>query len=130
MRGESGLESSFDLGAVGSGILWGLMLMLVGSLVQGVYDYGSPLSPAAGSSWTYAVQGLGGLLAGFRAGRRARGAGLLHGGIAGAGLALIAALMMGVLTELPAMGALFKSMGLGLGLGAVAGITAVNLTGR
>lgn len=130
MKEESGGGPSLDLSAVGSGVLWGLILMLTGALIQGVMAYRSPLAPGAETFWTYGWQGMGSLLAGFMAGRRAGGSGWMHGGLAGAGLALSIALVMGVLTDLPAMGALLKGLGGAAGLGSVAGIGGVNFGSR
>ncbi|MFZ5816656.1 MAG: TIGR04086 family membrane protein [Bacillota bacterium] len=110
MNSERETGSSFDLSAVGSGILCGLILMLAGALFQGIYAYRSPLSPGAEAVWTYLWQGLGALMAGFQSGRRAAGAGWLHGSMAGAGLALTMALVMGVLTDLPTWAALLKGL--------------------
>ncbi|MFZ5824437.1 MAG: TIGR04086 family membrane protein [Bacillota bacterium] len=130
MNSETGSGGSFDLSAVGAGVLWGLMLMLLGALVQGVMAYRAPLSPSAELGWTYAWQGMGALLAGFLSGRRALGSGWLHGAAAGMGLALAAAGVMGVLTALPGLLAMLKALGLGAGLGALAGIVGVNFGSR
>lgn len=130
MHGEDDAGSGFDLSAVGSGVLWGMMLMLVGALLQGIMAYRSPLSPGAEAFWNYGWQGMGALLSGFMAGRRAGGSGWLHGSIAGAGMALAVAGVMGVLTDLPAMAGLLKGLGGGAGLGALAGIAGVNFGNR
>jgi putative membrane protein (TIGR04086 family) len=127
MNGERNAGPSFDLSAVGAGVLWGLMMMLTGSMLQGVLAYRSPLSPGAETVWTYIWQGLGALLAGYMAGRKAGGSGWLHGGMAGAGLAIVAAVVMGVLTAMPGMAGLMKALGGGAALGALAGILGVNL---
>lgn len=126
MKSGDGGGASFDFSAVGSGVLWGLILILVGGLVQGVTSYRTPLSPGVEAVWALGWQAMGGILAGFLAGRRARGGGWLHGGLAGMGTALAVAGIMGVLTELPAMAALLKGLGGGAGLGALAGIAGVN----
>lgn len=130
MNGETGTGSSFDLSAVGSGVLRGLILMLAGAMVQGILSYRAALSPGAEQMWVYTWQGLGCLLAGFLAGRRAGGAGWLHGSMSGIGLALAAAGVMGVLTALPGMAALMKGMVAGGGLGVLGGIVGVNFSRR
>lgn len=127
---REGEGPSLDLSAVGSGVLWGLILMLLGAVIQGIMAYRSPLSSGAELFWTIGWQALGGLCAGFMAGRRAGGAGWLHGGLAGVGMALAVAGVMGVLTELPSMGALLRGLGAGISLGAFAGIIGVNFGGR
>lgn len=129
MNSETG-SGGFDLSAVGSGVLWGLLLMLLGALVQGIMAYRAPLSPGAEMAWNYSWQGVGALVAGFQSGRRASGSGWLHGSAAGVGLALAAAGVMGVLTSLPALAGMLKALGAGAGLGAVAGIAGVNFGSR
>lgn len=130
MNSETGSGGSFDLSAVGSGVLRGLLLMLVGALVQAVIAYRAPLSPGAEMAWNYSWQGLGALVAGFLSGRRASGSGWLHGSAAGMGLALVAAGVMGVLTSLPGLMTMLKALGVGAGLGAVGGIAGVNFGSR
>lgn len=130
MNAKTDTGPSFQLSAVASGVLWGLILMLAGALLQGIIAYRSPLSPGAEMAGTYTWQALGALVAGFMSGRRAAGSGWLHGSTAGIGLALAAAGVMGVLTSLPTMAAMLKGLGAGAGLGAVAGITGVNFSDR
>lgn len=127
MRGERGAGLSLELSAVGSAILRGLVLMLVGALILGGYDYMAPLTPAAQAGATWFVQALAVVATGFCSGRRAQGAGWLHGALAGMGLALAAATVTGVLTEFPSLVVLAKGMGLGGLLGALAGMVSVNL---
>lgn len=127
MRGSAGTEATLDLSAVGSGVLWGLILLLVGALALGVYDYRLPPSPDSEAMRSLLMQGISAAVAGFYAGRRARRGGVLNGALAGLGLVLSAAMVMGVLTELPGMVGLSKALAVGLPSGAIFGIAAVNL---
>ncbi len=126
MNGDSGASPAFDLRAVGSGALWGIIAMLIASILQGLLGFRTPL--AAGTEEILALiwQAIGALLAGFLAARRAPGAGWLHGGAAGLSLVLALAAVNGVATALPGLGALAKAGGIATGAGALGGIAGVN----
>jgi|GEM_PF-3343553 len=130
MNDEGGASGSGTMAAIGSGVLWGLLIMLTGAVIQGVWAYKSPLPPGAEETAMLIWQGLGAVVAGFFAARRAAGAGWLHGGLAGCALAMAATAIMGVLTDLPEMLAFARAVGSGAGLGALAGIAGINLGGR
>ncbi len=131
MNGEpNATASGIDLGAIGSGVLWGLGILILGAITQAVMGMSTPLSPAMESVMPQIWQGVGALLGGYLAGRRAAGNGLLHGAVSGIALILSVAAIMGVHTALPALAAVLKMAGIGAGAGALGGIFGVNLNGR
>lgn len=121
------MRPSLDLSAVVGGVSWALVLLLVGAMAQGVYDYVSALPVAARETGAIVWQALSAALAGFLSGRRASAAGWLHGGLAGVGLAVAGALVVGVLTAFPEPLAFGKAVAVGGALGAAAGAVGVNL---
>jgi len=116
----------FDLRAVGAGVLWGLVIMLVGALMQGLAGYASPLTGRTEDVLTLVWQALGPLVGGFVAARRAAGSGWLHGAVAGLALVLSVASVMGVASALPTLAVLLKMAGIGIGVGALGGVAGVN----
>lgn len=129
MNGDSGASLAFDMRAVGSGALWGVVAMLLGSVLQGVLGFRSPLTPGTEAIMSLVWQALGALLGGFLAARRAPGSGWLHGAAAGLTLVLALTAVNGVATALPPLGALAKAGGLSMGVGALGGVAGVNLKG-
>lgn len=127
MNGEAAGGASLNVRAVGAGALWGLALMLMGAIAQGLFAHGTPLSGTLEVVLPMAWRVLGAALAGFLAARRAEGAGWLHGLLAGMLLALALGVVTGVIMELPAIAVLAKWAGLGAGAGLVGGVAGVNL---
>ncbi|HEY3368483.1 MAG TPA: TIGR04086 family membrane protein [Symbiobacteriaceae bacterium] len=130
MNGESGAAPAFDLKAVGMGIIWGLVVLIVGSVVQGVVGFSTPLSPQAVQTLGLAWQAAAGLLGGFGAARRASGSGWLHGAVAGMALVLAVAAVMGVSSALPTLAVVLKMAGIGTAAGMMGGIAGVNVGRR
>lgn len=127
MRGEEGTGPAVDLSAIGSGVLWGLLLMLVSAVLLGIWDFRTAPSPETEAGRTLILQVVAAALSGFRAARQAGRAGVLHGLLAGLGLIAAAVVVVGVLTDLPTLVSLLKGLAAGGGAGALAGIAAVNL---
>lgn len=130
MHDDSSGGSAIDLRAVGAGVLWGLVLMVVGAIAQLFMGMNSPLSPEMTEWLALLWQVAGGLLGGFLAARRAASSGWLHGAMAGMALVLSIAAIMGVRAALPTLAALLKMAGIGTGAGLVGGILGVNLGRR
>lgn len=120
MNNETSTAPMFDFRAVGTGVLLGLGILMLGGIIQTMASFNLPIV------WQVA----GSLLGGFLAARRAAGSGWLHGALAGAALMLSVAAVMGVHTALPLLADLLKLAGIGTGLGALGGIAGVNLGGR
>ncbi len=127
---EEATSGSGTLSAIGSGVLCGLLIMLIGAVIQGIWAYRSPLPVGSEQTAMMLWQGLGALVAGFLSGRRAAGAGWLHGGLTGLAMIMAATALMGILTDLPELAAFGKAVGGGTALGALGGIAGVNLGGR
>jgi len=127
MWGEEETGPAVDLSAIGSGVLWGLLLMLVSAMLLGVWDFRAAPSPETEAGRTIVLQVVAAALSGFRAAWLAGRAGILHGLLAGLGLIASAVVVIGVLTDLPTMVSLLKGFIAGGGAGALAGVAAVNL---
>ena len=127
MRRADGGEALVDLGALASGVLWGLLLMVAAAVALGVLDFRFPPEPQAEAARTLIVQGVAAALAGLRAAWIAGRGGLLHG--LAAGIALIAAVtvLIGIFRDLPGVAGLARGLALGAATGAVAGMGAVGL---
>lgn len=126
MNRDSVAAPAFDLRAVGTGVLWGVGMMTVGAIGQGVYAFGTPLSGGA-EAWAGPVwRTAGALLGGFMAARRAAGSGWLHGALAGLGMLVPVSLLMGVIESLPGLMAALKMAGLGTVAGVIGGVLGVN----
>jgi putative membrane protein (TIGR04086 family) len=130
MNGDSNPSVGVDLRAVGSGMVWGLGLMVLGSLSQGVLDFVSPLGPDTGAVMEMVWPAAGALTGGFLAARRAAGTGWLHGVLAGAGLVLCLGTIMGVASGLPTLAWLLKVGGISAGAGVLGGVLGVNSSGQ
>ncbi|MGE5676341.1 MAG: TIGR04086 family membrane protein [Mycobacterium leprae] len=130
MNGTNGESRKFDLMAVGMGVIWGLVVLIGGALVQTVIGLSSPLSTQTIEILTLVWQILAGLLGGMTAARRADTAGWLHGAVSGAALVLSIAAVMGVAQALPTLAVLLKMAGIGVVAGTVGGIAGVNLGRR
>lgn len=126
MSSGTGDTPAFDFRAVGAGMLWGLGLMLLGAVVQGIVGYSTPLSGKVENWLAMAWQAVGPMVGGFMAARRAQGSGWLHGMLAGIAVVLSVAAAMGVHTALPTLAAVLKLVGIGGGAGALGGIAGVN----
>lgn len=116
-------------GAIAVGVLWGLGLMLFGLVMQGVVAMGTPLSEGVLQLMTTVWPGIGALVGGFLAGRRAQGVGWLHGMLAGIALVLSIAAVAGVTTALPTLAWILQVGGVATGAGLLGGILGVN-TGK
>lgn len=127
MKGDPSFRPSLDISAVIAGISWALVLLLVGAVAQGVYDHFAGLPLAARGTGAIVWQSLAAALAGFLSGRRASGAGWLHGCLAGVGLAVAGAVVIGVLTAFPEPAAFARAVAAGGAVGAAAGAVGVNL---
>lgn len=130
MRSDSGAAPALDLRAVGIGVIWALVVLVLGAFVQALVGLRSPLSESGMQVMTLGWQVLAGLFGGIQAARRAAGSGWLHGALAGAALVLVVAAIMGISSALPGLAALLKMAGIGIGSGAVGGIAGVNLGRR
>jgi len=128
-RGE-GEEARFDWGALASGVLWGLLLMVASALVLGVLDFRFPPEPQAEAARTLIVQGVAAALAGLRAAWVAGRGGLLHGLAAGIGLVAAVTVLIGIFRDLPGVLGLARGLALGAATGAAAGMGAVSLRRR
>jgi putative membrane protein (TIGR04086 family) len=126
MHGDVRSGAGFDGLAVGAGIVWGLMIVVLGGLAQGIAS-GLGFSPSAGTElvMTLLWHGIGAFVGGFLAARRAGGMGWLHGALSGAALVLSIAAVMGVREALPELAALLKFAGLGTGAGVLGGMLGV-----
>lgn len=129
MNNETGASPGFDFRAVGSGALWGWVVMLIGALLQGLYGYRSPLSAGAEEMMAIIWQALGALISGFLAARRAQGTGWLHGALAGLSMLLGLTLVNGVVAGMPGLAVLAKAAGISAGAGTMGGIAGVNTRG-
>jgi putative membrane protein (TIGR04086 family) len=127
MNGESGAAPVLDVRAVGVGVLWGIGILLLGSVLHGLIGFSSPLSAGAEMLLPLFWNALAGLFGGFQAARRAAGSGWLHGALAGVCLVLSMAAVMGVTSALPTMAAVLKFAGIGAGAGILGGIAGVNM---
>ncbi len=130
MRGADSGESLLDVGALASGVLWGVMLMVVSALVLGVLDFRYPPEPQAEAARTLVVQGVAAALAGLRAAWVAGRGGFLHGLAAGVALIAAVTVLIGIFRDLPGIVGLARGLLLGAGAGAAAGIAAVNVARR
>jgi putative membrane protein (TIGR04086 family) len=130
MRGAERTGPAIDLAAVASGVLWGMLLLLASAVVLGVVESRFTPSPAAEAARTLFLQAVAAGLAGLRSGWLTGRAGFLHGLLAGIGLVVATALVIGVFTDLPSIVGLAKGLLVGAGAGALAGIAAVNLGRR
>jgi putative membrane protein (TIGR04086 family) len=126
----AGSGRTIDLAAVGVGMIWGLVVLLAGTLTQGVYGYARPLSPETEATMAFVWHVMAGLAGGFSSARRAAGSGWMHGALAGMALVLSLAAVAGVATALPTLATLLQLAGIGTGAGAVGGIIGVNVAGR
>lgn len=127
MRGAEGTGPAVDFPAIGSGVLWGLLLMLVSAVLLGIYDYRAAPSPEVETGRTLVLQVVAAALSGFRAARLAGRSGVLHGLLAGLGVIAAAVVITGILTDLTSLGGLLRAFVAGGGAGALAGVVAVNL---
>jgi len=117
---------SVDLRAIGVGMLWGLGLLLMAALGQGVVTFRSPVAVGTELILSIIWQLAAALLSGYFAARRASGAGWLHGALSGVALILAIAAVMGVHTALPTLAAALKMAGIGTGAGALGGVVGIN----
>jgi putative membrane protein (TIGR04086 family) len=131
MNGDSRIGAGVDFLAVGAGIVWGLLIIVMGGLAQGIAS-GLGFSPTAATEllMTLLWHALGAFVGGYLAGRRAGGLGWLHGALSGAALVLAIAAVMGVREALPELAALLKFAGIGTGAGVLGGIFGVNAARR
>lgn len=126
MNGESNTSSGVDLGAVATGMAWGLGLMVLGTLSQGAWAFVKPMDPATVTAMKWVWPAVGSALGGFLAARRAAGTGWLHGALAGAALVLAIGTILGVANGLPTLAWLLKMGGVGAGAGMLGGVLGVN----
>jgi putative membrane protein (TIGR04086 family) len=126
MNGGTNTGTGVDLRAVGTGMVWGLGLMVAGALLQGVVAFVKPLEPATLMVMEWVWPAVASLVGGFLAARRADGAGWLHGALSGAALVLSLGAIIGVASALPTLAWLLKMGGVGAGAGVVGGILGVN----
>lgn len=115
-----------DLRAVGGGILWGLGVALTGGVIQGVISAAVPLDPLTEARLVMGWQAVGCLVGGYLAARSAGRSGWLQGAVAGLGLVLVVAGLMGVGSAFPPGPALARAALLGAAVGALAGMAGVN----
>lgn len=125
MKGSAG-SPGFQPGAVGVGMLWGLGLMLLGVVVQGVVNMGTPLSEGVLRLMDTLWPAVGAAVGGYLAGRRAAGVGWLHGLLAGIALVLSLAAVMGISSALPTLAWALKVGGVSAGAGMLGGVLGVN----
>lgn len=130
MRDGSGAATGFDVRAVGMGVIWGLGILILGSIVQGIVGYSTAMSPQTVEIMNWVWQAAAGLLGGFSSARRAAGAGWLHGAVAGIALVLSVAAIMGVSSALPTLATVLKMAGIGTAAGMAGGIAGVNTARR
>lgn len=116
--------------AVGVGMIWGLVMMLVSLVIQIIVSSMSPLSAPALLTLGRVYQGLGALVGGYAAARRAASAGWLHGAIAGAALVLSLSAVAGLPSSLEVLADFLKLMGIGTLLGSLGGVVGVNSAKR
>jgi putative membrane protein (TIGR04086 family) len=124
MNGDSSAPSGLDFRAVGIGMIWGLLLMLAGAVIQTVAATASPLSEVTVGVLKFVWQGLGALVGGYMAARRAGSSGWLHGALSGAALVMALAAVMGF-DSLPTLAYVLKSAGIGAGAGILGGVVGV-----
>lgn len=126
MHGDSNLPRGLDLRAVGMGMIWGLVLMLIAVLAGTVVGSVAP-SWQGSQTVTLVCQALGAFVGGFVAARRGQAVGWLHGAVAGALLALSLFGVMGIgMDDFPGLAAFLKVMGGGTALGMLGGVLGVN----
>lgn len=131
MNSRTGTGPAFRPGAVGAGMLWGLAVLLVGALINSVGSSLGAIPPALAETVMPLVwQGVGALVGGYVAGKRAASIGWLHGALAGMAFVLSLAAIMGVGFALPALADLLKVAGVGLGAATVGGMLGVGASGR
>lgn len=126
MHGEMGTGRGVNLRAVGVGMIWGLGLMVLSVLVQSVVSMLSPLSQGTLDLLKLVYNGLGALVGGYVAARRAAGAGWMHGAMAGTALVLSLVAVMGIADSLPLLKDFLIVMGVGSFLGTLGGVVGVN----
>jgi len=127
---ESNGTSGLNLGAVGVGMIWGLGLMILSVLVQALVSSMAPLSASTIDLLSLAYRGLGALVGGYMAARRAASVGWLHGAAAGVALVLSIFAVMGVGVALPTLADFLKMTGVGTVLGTLGGVVGVNAGNR
>jgi len=125
MNGDTSSDHGFNLREILIGTGWGLGILMLSGVIQGIVSHGSPISTGLELVLAIIWQGMASLLAGFVAGRRAHVTGWLHGGLSGLFVILAVTTTMGVFTALPTLTALMKMSGIGLVLGAVGGAVGV-----
>lgn len=130
MRRADGGEALVDLGALASGVLWGLLLMVAAALTLGVLDFWLPPEPQAEAARTLIVQGVAAALAGARSTWLAGRGGFMHGLAAGVGLVAAVTVIIGIFRDLPGILGLARGLAVGAGAGALAGVAAVSLGRR
>ena len=130
MNGGSGNTSGFNMRAVGVGMIWGLGMMLLSLLIQMIVSSMAPLSAPVLLTLGRVYQGLGALVGGYAAARRAASAGWLHGAISGAALVLSLSAVAGIPFSLVLLADFLKMMGIGTLLGSLGGVVGVNAAKR
>lgn len=124
MAGDRG---GISVGAVAGGWLAGVVTLVMASLILGLAIWRLALSPGTQQALAAALQGLAAVVAGWTAGRRSAGSGLVHGLLAGLALALALGALDGVRSGLPGWADLARTGTLLAGGGALGGVLGVNL---
>ncbi|MDF2629172.1 MAG: hypothetical protein K0R39_3003 [Symbiobacteriaceae bacterium] len=129
---KSGIRFSpgLNMRAVGTGMVWGLALMLGTAILQSVLAAMAPLNEGTLGLLSLAYRGLAALVGGYVAARKASSWGWVHGATAGTALVLSLFAVSGVWWALPTLADFLKIMGVGSLMGSLGGVVGINSGNR